>query len=89
MSEFEKFDEAMGTILKADSTRVKAQMEADRKSDAEVKEDKRHEAAMDKLGKKTAAAMQGHVRVIGGARSQAIVSAFNEEMKKQRLRKVN
>jgi hypothetical protein len=49
-------------------------------------EDRRHEAAMDKLGTKLAKKM-GSVRVLGGDRP--VVKAFNEVKQKERRRKIN
>jgi L-fucose isomerase-like protein len=52
-------------------------------------EDKRHEAAMDKLAAKFAPQMHGHVRFFGTDRGKVMVSTFNGAMKKKRLRQVN
>ena len=87
MSEYDTFDKAMDTILKADPTRVRAQMEADRKANTEARENRRHEAAMDKVGAKLAKEM-GPVRLIQ-PENDPVRGAFNQAMKKQRLRKVN
>jgi hypothetical protein len=49
-------------------------------------EDRRHEAAMDKLGAKLAKKI-GSVRVLGGG--SPVVKAFNEVKQKERRRKIN
>jgi hypothetical protein len=49
-------------------------------------QDRRHEAAVDKLGTKLAKQM-GPVRVLGG--DSPVVKAFNEVKQKERRRKVN
>jgi hypothetical protein len=85
-TEFDKFDKAMDTILKADPTRVKAQMEADRKANAEARANKRFEALVDKRAKKFAKQM-GPVHM--SVDNDPVVKVFNDVMKKQRLRKVN
>ena len=78
---------AAWSALKADPTRVRAQMEADRKANTEARENRRHEAAMDKVGAKLAKEM-GPVRLIQ-PENDPVRGAFNQAMKKQRLRKVN
>jgi hypothetical protein len=62
--------------LERSATRLKAAAE------------KKHTAFMERLGKKLAKEM-GPVHVTGGERSKAVVEAFNEAMRKKRLRAVN
>ncbi len=57
------------------------------KSEAELEEDRRHEAAMDRLGKKFAK-MMGPVHV-SGVDNDPLVKAANEVFRKAALRKVN
>jgi hypothetical protein len=75
--EFDRFTGFMDKLAKVPHSELKAEL------------DKELEAKLERRAAKAAKALKGHIHFSGTDQPSPAVKAFNEVMKKQRLRKVN